>query len=114
MILDKQKKQIYIQNLEFKQLVKQIKYYCKHNNSLKNVNKIKDWMKQQKNIKLFLLNRGKKEYLESIQEEEITKKQPQFGQSNYDQKINLKSEYLNKTENYQNQIQISFINYTLL
>ncbi|CAD8155089.1 unnamed protein product [Paramecium pentaurelia] len=72
---------------EFEQLIKQIEDFNRHNHSIKN-DKQTDQNQGfdetiEKNVidtlHLFLLNTSKKEYLESIQEQEIAKKSKQLG-----------------------------------
>ncbi|CAD8089215.1 unnamed protein product [Paramecium sonneborni] len=72
---------------EFEQLVKQIDDFNKHNHSQKNTKQtdqnqgLDETIEKNviETLQLFLLNTSKKEYLESIQEQEIAKKQQQFG-----------------------------------
>ncbi|CAK59887.1 unnamed protein product (macronuclear) [Paramecium tetraurelia] len=72
---------------EYESLIKQIELYNKHNHTLKAIGQMDQNQGLDETIEknviqtlnLFLLNTSKKEYLESIQEQEISKKQLQSG-----------------------------------
>ncbi|CAD8206806.1 unnamed protein product [Paramecium pentaurelia] len=72
---------------EYESLIKSIEAYNKHNHTLKTIGKTDENQGLDETIEnnviqtlnLFLLNTSKKEYLESIQEQEISKKQLQVG-----------------------------------
>ncbi|CAD8117873.1 unnamed protein product [Paramecium sonneborni] len=72
---------------EYESLIKSIEEYSKHNKTLKTIRQTDQNQGLDETIEknviqtlnLFLLNTSKKEYLESIQEEEISKKQLQVG-----------------------------------